>query len=132
MSTWLLRICILLCLPSLVSRPNPGLNLVPGVPEVEIGEASWYGPWHEGRTTASGEVFHMSRLTSAHPTWPLGSIVRVTSLRTGRTVVVRLNDRGPFVDSRVIDLSRAAARKLDLVERGIEPVLLELLSAEPG
>jgi rare lipoprotein A len=74
----------------------------------------------------------MSRLTAAHPTWPLGSIVRVTSLRTGRTVVVRLNDRGPFVDSRVIDLSRAAARKLDLVERGIEPVLLELLSAEPG
>lgn len=132
MSTWLLRICILLCLPSLVGRPSVELNFVPDVPDVEIGEASWYGPWHEGRTTASGEVFHMSRLTAAHPSWPLGSMVRVTSLRTGRTVVVRLNDRGPFVKSRVIDLSRAAAKKLDVVERGIEPVLLELLSAEPG
>ncbi len=132
MSTWLARICILLCLPGSLAQPSLETRLEPIAPFVEIGEASWYGPWHEGRETASGEVFRMARLTAAHPTWPLGSRVRVTSLRTGQTVTVRLNDRGPFVASRVIDLSLAAAQELGVVERGIEPVRLELLAAESG
>ncbi len=132
MSTWLVRIYLFLCLPTLVGQPGLDIRPRPTLPQVQIGEASWYGPWHEGRLTASGEVFHMSRLTAAHPTWPFGSRVRVTSLRTGRTVVVLLNDRGPFVANRVIDLSRAAAHELGVIEQGIELVRLELLSTDRG
>ena len=82
------------------------------------------------RLTASGEPFNMYDLTAAHPTLPLGSRVRVTNLRNGRTVVVRINDRGPVVEGRIIDLSYSAARVLDLKARGIQRVRLDMVPAE--
>jgi rare lipoprotein A len=90
----------------------------------QVGLASWYGPFHHGRRTANGERFSMYHLTAAHRTLPLGTIVVVTHLQTGRRVVVRINDRGPYVDStrRIIDLSRAAARRLGFVRSGLSHV----------
>ena len=84
------------------------------------GIASWYGPGFHGRPTASGERFNTNALTAAHRTLPLGSRVLVTNRQTGRSVVVRINDRGPFVAGRVIDLSRAAARAIGI--NGVAPV----------
>ena len=86
------------------------------------GLASWYGPGLSGRRTASGERFNAGALTAAHRSLPFGSEVRVTSRRTGRSIVVRINDRGPYVAGRVIDLSPAASHALGM--RGTEPVLL--------
>ncbi|HVR98809.1 MAG TPA: septal ring lytic transglycosylase RlpA family protein [Thermoanaerobaculia bacterium] len=82
------------------------------------GIASWYGPGFHGRPTASGEPFDMDDLTAAHPTLPLGSRAQVTNLDNGRTVVVRINDRGPFFGNRTIDLSRAAAREIGMLAAG--------------
>lgn len=84
---------------------------------VEEGVASWYGPKFHGRRTASGEVFDMHRLTAAHPWLPFGTIVKVTNLENGLSVVVRINDRGPFVKGRIIDLSYAAAKKIRMLRR---------------
>lgn len=95
-----------------------------------VGDASWYGPGFAGRLTASGEVFDPSELTAAHKTLPFNTRVRVTNLTNGRTVVVRINDRGPFKPGRVIDLSRAAAERIGLVRAGIAPVRLELLTGD--
>lgn len=80
----------------------------------EVGIASWYGPGFDGNFTSSGEVYDMYAVSAAHKTLPFGTIVRVTDLETGRSVVVRINDRGPFVPGRIIDLSFAAARLLGL------------------
>lgn len=91
------------------------------------GTASWYGPKFHGRLTANGEVFDMNRLTAAHPTLPLPSLVRVTNLRNGRQAVLRVNDRGPFARGRVIDLSRAAAETLGTRAAGLAPVRVEYL-----
>lgn len=91
----------------------------------ETGIASWYGPGFHGKRTASGERFDTRALTAAHKTLPFGTRVRVKSLVSGKEVVVRINDRGPFVVGRVIDLSKAAAQMLGLA--GVKPVLLELL-----
>jgi rare lipoprotein A len=96
----------------------------------EIGRASWYGQWHHGRTTASGEKFDMNKLTAAHRSLPLGTNVRVTNLENGRTVDVTINDRGPYVGTRVIDLSRGAARKLRMEREGLAPVLIEETRAD--
>lgn len=93
----------------------------------QVGLASWYGEYHHGRPTASGEVFDMAQLTAAHRTLPLGTRLRVTNLENGRTVRVRVNDRGPYVDGRVLDLSHGAARMLDMVERGVAPVRIEIV-----
>jgi rare lipoprotein A len=93
----------------------------------QSGTASWYGPWHHGRRTANGERFDQNAMTAAHPTLPLGSVVRVTNLENGRTVKVRINDRGPYVRGRVIDLSKAAAAALGFKEQGITPVAIERL-----
>ena len=95
----------------------------------ETGVASWYGPGFHGRKTASGEAFDMHALTAAHPKLPFGSWVRVRNMIDGRSVDVRINDRGPHVRRRIIDLSRAAARALGLVESGagIRQVELTLL-----
>lgn len=94
---------------------------------VQEGLASWYGRKFHGRVTASGERYDMDRLTAAHRTLPFGTRVEVRNLRNGRSVVVRINDRGPFVAGRVIDLSRAAARALDMIEAGVVPVRLRVL-----
>jgi rare lipoprotein A len=99
----------------------------PRDPDVLVGMASWYGPRHHGRTTASGQPFDMHALVAAHRTLPLGSRVRVTNLDNGRSVVVRIVDRGPYVAGRLLDLSQAAAEALDMVDRGIARVQLEVL-----
>src|SRR5690242_5745066 len=98
----------------------------------EIGQASWYGNQHQGKTTASGAKFDMNKMTAAHRTLPLGSNVRVTNLENGRSVEVVINDRGPYVGTRVIDLSREAARRLEMERDGIAPVRVEQLSGAPG
>lgn len=93
-----------------------------------IGLASWYGPGFHGRRTANGETFDSERLSAAHPTLPLPSIVRVTNLENRRSMLVRVNDRGPFVGDRVIDLSRAAARRLGFERKGVASVRVQFVS----
>jgi rare lipoprotein A len=93
----------------------------------EVGTASWYGEYFQGKETASGEPFDMQALTAAHPTLPLGSFVRVTNLRNGRAVVVRVNDRGPVVEGRIIDVSYNTARILGFEGRGLQKVRLDLV-----
>jgi rare lipoprotein A len=93
-----------------------------------VGRASWYGEFHHGQLTASGETFDMMQLTAAHRTLPLGTRLRVTNLENGRMVRVRVNDRGPYVDGRIVDLSLGAARALDMVERGVVPVRLDIIA----
>ena len=92
----------------------------------QVGTASWYGDYFQGKTTASGEPFDMRDFTAAHPSLPLGSFVKVTNLRNGKAVVVRVNDRGPVVDGRIIDVSYNAARVLGFKERGVQKVRLDL------
>jgi rare lipoprotein A len=94
----------------------------------QIGTASWYGSYFQGRATASGEPYDMYDLTAAHPTLPLGSWVRVTNLRNGRAVVVRINDRGPIVPGRIIDLSYNTARVLRFESKGLQRVRLDVVS----
>ncbi len=93
----------------------------------QIGTASWYGEYFVGKPTASGEDFDMYDMTAAHPTLPLGSYVRVTNLRNGRAVVVKVNDRGPIVPGRIIDLSYGAAQALQFENRGLQRVRLDLI-----
>jgi rare lipoprotein A len=101
------------------------------VPVTEIfrqeGIASWYGPEFDGRPTASGEIFNSSFLTAAHPSLPFGTMLTVTNLHNNKKVTVRVNDRGPFVSARIIDVSRAAAEQLDMITTGTAPVLIESL-----
>lgn len=96
---------------------------------VEQGVASWYGPDFHGGRTATGETYDMNAMTGAHPTLPLPTWVRVTNLENGRSVVVRLNDRGPFARDRIIDLSRAAAQQLDMIRKGTAHVEVRSLAA---
>ncbi len=91
------------------------------------GVASWYGPGFHGRLTANGETFDMYSSTAAHLTLPFGSLVRVVNPKTGKTRVLRINDRGPFVEGREIDISYDAARRLGIEARGLSRVRLELL-----
>ena len=98
---------------------------------VEVGMASWYGPKFHRRKTANGEWFDMNYLSAAHKTMPLPSYVRVTNLENGRTVVVRVNDRGPFVGTRIIDLSKAAAARLGFLRKGKAKVKVEYLGPAP-
>jgi rare lipoprotein A len=96
---------------------------------VQTGVASWYGPGFHGKRTANGEVYNQYELTAAHPTLPLGTRVMVTNRNTRQSVEVRINDRGPFVGGRAIDLSYAAARSIGIYEPGTAPVRIEVLSA---
>ena len=92
------------------------------------GIASWYGKeWH-GKPTANGEIYDMYSMTAAHRKLPFGTMVQVTDLDTGREVVVRINNRGPFIPGRVIDLSYAAAKKLGTLEKGVAPCKITVLS----
>ncbi|KPP94969.1 septal ring lytic transglycosylase RlpA family protein [Erythrobacter sp. HL-111] len=100
---------------------------IPAFRSLGSGTASYYGRRFHGRRTANGERFDMNALTAAHRTLPFGSLVRVTNPSNGRSVTVRINDRGPFSRGRVIDVSRAAAEELGLIRRGHAPVELELL-----
>nr|WP_314435706.1 septal ring lytic transglycosylase RlpA family protein [uncultured Brevundimonas sp.] len=97
----------------------------------EVGMASWYGDAFNGRPTSTGERFNMHELTAAHKTLPLPGLVEVTNLDNGRRVVVRLNDRGPFVDGRIIDLSRGAAQELGMISQGVGRVRVRYLGHAP-
>ena len=96
-------------------------------PYYETGIASWYGPGFHGNLTANGEVYDMYGISAAHKTLPFGTIVRVVEIETGRSIVVQINDRGPFIEGRIIDLSKGAAEKLGIVEKGITKVGLRIL-----
>ncbi len=96
---------------------------------METGLASWYGPPYHHRHASNGEVYDMNAMTAAHRTLPLGSVVRVTNLQTGHSAVVRINDRGPFVEGRIIDLSLAAAKAVDVWRPGTARVRLEVLDS---
>ncbi len=95
---------------------------------IQTGYASWYGKPHHGRRTASGEIYDMNQLTAAHPSLSLGTRVLVTNLKNGRSVRVRVNDRGPTVPGRILDLSHAAANELGAVGDGVIPVRIRVLS----
>jgi rare lipoprotein A len=131
--------------PHTFPREIPPISKVPSSPEteqappiakiptpaqptmMETGLASWYGSRHHGKLTASGEVFNQEKLTAAHRTLPWGSRVKVINLANGKSVEVRINDRGPFAKDRIIDVSRAAARVLGIVRQGITTVRIEWL-----
>jgi len=114
--------------PACAPRRGPSSVPRPPTPErpLERGVASWYGQRFHGQRTASGERFDMHGLTAAHPTLPFGTLVEVRNLENGRAVVVRINDRGPSVAGRIIDLSYAAALRLGLVDAGLARVALYL------
>ena len=131
--------------PDIPSLESPPAAIIPRSPEtqqaspatlptpapsamIQTGLASWYGARHHGKRTASGEIFDQNKFTAAHRTLPWGSIVKVTNLDNGESVEVRINDRGPFKKGRIIDLSRAAARALGMLQSGVSPVQMELLS----
>ena len=116
-------------LPAPPPKPMATDSAIPSkLIEVVQGAASWYGPGFYGRTTANGERFRKGTLTAAHRTLPFGTKVRVTNLSNGRSVVVRINDRGPFRYHRVIDLAHGAASQLKMMEAGEVTVKLEILS----
>jgi rare lipoprotein A len=114
------------------AKKHPATRALPAPPQiqsVETGLASWYGHPYHGRPAANGEIYDMESLTAAHRTLPFGTRVRVTNLANQKTVDVRINDRGPFIDGRIIDLSHAAAEAIDLVGPGLAQVRLDILSA---
>lgn len=117
---WLL--CLLLALPSAYGQDAC----------FQSGVASWYGPWHHGKSTATGEAFDMFAMTAAHRTLPLGTLVKVEHKASGKSVIVRINDRGPYSKNRIIDLSYAAADSLGLSENGISRVSLEIVGDVNG
>lgn len=98
----------------------------------QFGRASWYGHALQGLPTATGEAYDMNAMTCAHRTLPLGSLIRVTNLRNHRSLVLRVNDRGPMVETRVVDLSYAAAKRLGFSQRGTARVRLDLIDTKPS
>ena len=113
--------------PAMTVVPPPKIKTVPSVVRIITGEASWYGPGFFGNRTANGEVYQRGTMTAAHRTLAFGTRVRVTNLWNGRSEVIRINDRGPFVHHRVIDLGHGAASSLGLTASGIAQVRLEVL-----
>jgi rare lipoprotein A len=112
------------------SEPGPAEPTVPANARplsTEIGRASWYGPPYHNRVGSNGKVYNMNAMTAAHRTLPLGSIVRVTNINTGHSALVSITDRGPFIPGRVLDLSLAAARKVDVYQPGVAEVKVELM-----
>lgn len=95
---------------------------------VETGKASWYGKQFLGRKTASGERFVKNKLTAAHKTLPLGTVVKVTNTTTNEEVTVRINDRGPYIHGRILDLSPMAARRIGIIDKGVAHIKMEVLS----
>jgi rare lipoprotein A len=116
-------------LPQSVSEAKPGRAKRVSAKPYQIGTASWYGRDFDGKPTASGEPYNMYDLTAAHPTLPLGTYVKVTNLRNRRVVVVRINDRGPVVEGRIIDVSYSAAKVLKFHASGVQRVRLDIVPA---
>ena len=118
--------------PADISEPKIPADAKPIV--TETGIASWYGPPYHNRRGSNGEVYNMHAMTAAHRTFPLGSVARVTNLKTGHTALVRITDRGPFIPGRIVDLSLAAAQKVDVWRAGLAEVRVELMQspAIPG
>jgi rare lipoprotein A len=121
------------------ARPSGSINLetyvAPRVAEsikTELGLASWYGGECQGNPTASGEIYDMNGLTAAHRSLPLGTKIKVTNLRNKRSLIVRINDRGPYIDNRFLDLSMAAAKKLGFMGAGLALVRAEIVSLPKG
>ena len=117
--------------PRFTSRPLPVVSTAERDTPMK-GVASYYADAFNGRTTANGEVYDMHALTAAHPTLPFNTLLRVTNLMNGSSVVVRINDRGPFKAGRIIDLSLEAAKRIGLITPGTAPVRLEVLPPEGG
>jgi rare lipoprotein A len=110
------------------TRPiQPEIRQSAKIKPYQVGTASWYGEYFDGKPTASGEDYDMYDMTAAHPTLPLGSYVRVTNLGNGRAVVVKVNDRGPIVQGRIIDLSYGAAKALEFKDHGLQKVRLDVV-----
>ena len=111
---------------------QPTAKRTPAVPAKlpQTGQASWYGAQHQAKQTASGTIYDQAGLTAAHPSLPFGSRVKVTNLANGKSVEVEITDRGPFAENRIIDLSEAAAKALDMVDSGTATVRLELPSGQ--
>ena len=159
LALFLIEVCTLIQLTSVSSVPVDTTNLQPGNAETSItreqppgpparpkvsakenstaaakllqtGKASWYGPQFQGKITANGDTFNQRAFTAAHPTLPFGSKVKVTNLANGKSVEVKITDRGPVVGHRIIDVSRAAAEILEMKESGTTTVRLELVSDE--
>lgn len=124
---WRVRFAAVLVLLASACSTSRVMRAVPPplTPHGQSGIASWYGPGFHGNQTSSGEVYDQNDLTAAHPSLPLGTRVRVTSFDSGRTVDVRINDRGPFVDDRVIDLSYEAARTIEMIGPGTAAVSVD-------
>ena len=111
-----------------VGKIEPSIRGSSVKPTIQRGDASWYGPGFRGKKTASGDYFDQTQLIAAHQTFPLGSRAKVTNLKNGKTVEVEIKDRGPFIDGRIIDLSKAAAERLGMIGSGTAPVQVELIS----
>jgi len=107
------------------ARSRPGMGEFSGQQAHQVGPASWYGPGFHGRQTANGERFDQDAMTMAHRSMKFGTCVRVTRVDTGDSVLVRVNDRGPYVPPRIADLSRGAASELGMLQRGVADVRLE-------
>ncbi len=120
--------------PASPARRRKDNSLPVAVGYTEEGEASWYGAPFHGRQASNGEIYDMNKLTAAHRTLPFETVVRVTNERNGKSAVVRITDRGPFVNNRIIDLSYAAAREIESIGPGVVPVRVEVLStgADPS
>jgi rare lipoprotein A len=127
----LAAICILLGMLGCAGKSAPA-TVPAALGYTEKGVASWYGTAFHGRTTASGERYDMHAMTAAHRTLPFGVIVEVTNLDNSRRARVRINDRGPFKKGRIIDLSYAAARELDMVQAGLARVRIRVIRAGPA
>jgi len=129
--------CTMLQRPSDIAAPietpaQPTAKNIPATPAKlpQTGQASWYGAQHQGKQTASGTIYDQAGLTAAHPSLPFGSRVKVTNLANGKSVEVEITDRGPFAENRIIDLSQAAAKALDMIDSGTATVRLELPSGQ--
>lgn len=123
-----LIVCCVLLLPSCGRRAKIATPRPPRPGDTQEGIASWYGDPYHGRRAANGEIYDMNELTAAHREWPFETLVRVFHLSNGREVAVRITDRGPFVDGRIIDLSRAAAERIGMIGPGTARVRLTVLS----
>lgn len=123
-----LLVLLVLSLATISCGAKRGVVKPIGVPgDGPTGLASWYGEAYQGRPTASGEIFDMNKMTAAHRTLPFGTQVQVTNLQNGKKTEVKINDRGPFLPERIIDLSYAAAKKIEMLIAGVVPVRLQFL-----